>query len=76
MSMTPVIQRGVSTLRLSGEKILRTACCKISEIPNVANSVSSGRPYRKRITPRSMSIPTAPDTKNAAGTATSKDKPM
>ena len=28
----------------SGEKIERTACCRTSEIPKVARSVSNGRP--------------------------------
>ncbi len=42
--IVPLIQSGVATERFSGEKIERTACCRIRLTPNVASSVSSGRP--------------------------------
>ena len=35
---------GLPTSRLFGPNVVRTACCKISESPQVASSVSSGRP--------------------------------
>ncbi len=40
----PDIQDGLPTSRLVGPKMVRTACCRISETPQVASSVSSGRP--------------------------------
>ena len=40
--------------------------------PHVASSVSSGRPYRCRITVRSSTTPTAALTKNAAGSANTR----
>ena len=43
-SNEPDIQDGLPTSRLVGPKIVRTACCRISETPQVASSVSSGRP--------------------------------
>ena len=43
-STEPLIQEGVETSRLLGPKILRTSCCRISEMPQVASRVSSGRP--------------------------------
>jgi ABC-type Na+ efflux pump permease subunit len=43
-SNCPVIQVGISTGRLLAPKIERTACCRISDRPQVASSVSSGRP--------------------------------
>jgi hypothetical protein len=42
--VAPDIQLGVSTSRLFGPKIVRTACWRISDRPHVASSVSSGRP--------------------------------
>ena len=38
-------------------------------MPQVASSVSSGRPYRKRMTLRSSTMPTSADAANATGTA-------
>ena len=72
----PAIQAGVSTGRLLALNTSRTTCCRIRLTPNVASKVSSGRPYRKRTTPRSISMPTQPDTRNASGIATSIDAPM
>ena len=43
-SKAPDIQLGLPTSRLVGPKIVRIACCRISEMPQVASSVSSGRP--------------------------------
>ena len=43
-STEPLIQDGVETSRLLGPKMLRTSCCRISETPQVASRVSSGRP--------------------------------
>ena len=40
----PDIQDGLPTSRLVGPKIVRTACCRTSDRPQVASSVSSGRP--------------------------------
>ena len=65
----PDIHSGEYTVLFKGEKILRTACCKIKLMPKVASNVSNGLPYRYLITPRSMTTPITPDTKNAAGTA-------
>ena len=67
------MKRGAETGRLSGPKAVRTACCRISDTPQVASSVSSGRPYRKRMTVRSMPTPIAPATRKAAGTAMGSD---
>ena len=39
-----IIQEGVPTSLLVGPKAVRTACCRTSERPQVARSVSSGRP--------------------------------
>jgi len=39
-----LIQAGVSTARLLAENIDRTSCCSTRLTPNVASSVSSGRP--------------------------------
>lgn len=71
----PLIQSGVATLRFSGEKIDRTVCCRNRLTPKVASSVSRGRPYRKRMMPRSMAIPVRPEITNAAGIAIASDQP-
>ena len=65
----PDMKDGAPTSRLDGPKIERTACCSTSDRPQVASSVSSGRPYRKRMMPRSMAMPTAPATTKASGRA-------
>jgi hypothetical protein len=44
ISNEPDIQDGLPTSRLVGPKMVRTACCRISDMPQVASSVSSGRP--------------------------------
>ena len=44
ISKEPDIQDGLPTSRLVGPKMVRTACCRISDTPQVASSVSSGRP--------------------------------
>ncbi len=49
--------------------MVRTACCRISEMPQVASSVSSGRPYSHWITVRSIRMPIAPETRKASGMA-------
>ncbi|MCY1313657.1 hypothetical protein D9M68_440780 [compost metagenome] len=43
-SKAPDIHEGLPTSRLVGPKIERTACCRISDMPQVASKVSSGRP--------------------------------
>ena len=40
----PAMKAGAETGRLSGPKAVRTACCRISDTPQVASRVSSGRP--------------------------------
>lgn len=40
----PLIQAGVATARLFAENTERTVCCSTRLTPNVASSVSSGRP--------------------------------
>ena len=60
---------GAPTSRLVGPNEVRTACCRIRLMPQVASSVSSGRPYRKRMTPRSIAMPTSAATRNASGMA-------
>ena len=40
----PDMKAGALTWRLLAPKIVRTACCRISETPQVASRVSSGRP--------------------------------
>ena len=56
----PLIHDGVATDRFSAENIDRTSCCSTRLMPKVASSVSSGRPYRKRIIVRSISTPASP----------------
>ncbi|MNU56981.1 hypothetical protein D3C71_460890 [compost metagenome] len=70
----PDIHDGLPTSWLVGPKIVRIACCRMSDTPQVASSVSSGRPYRKRITPRSMTKPTKPVTRKATGSAIASDQ--
>ena len=43
-SNAPDMKAGALTWRLLAPKMVRTACCRISETPQVASSVSSGRP--------------------------------
>ena len=43
-SKAPLMKDGLPTSRLFGPKIVRTACCRSSDRPQVASSVSSGRP--------------------------------
>ena len=43
-SVEPLIHVGAMTIWLVGPKIERTVCCRISEMPQVASRVSSGRP--------------------------------
>ena len=40
----PDMNAGAVTSRLLAPKIVRTNCCRISDTPQVASSVSSGRP--------------------------------
>ena len=42
----PDMKFGAPTSRLVGPKAVRTACCRIRLMPQVASRVSSGRPYR------------------------------
>src|SRR5688572_31637302 len=46
--------------------LFRSACCRISDRPQVASSVSSGRPYRNRMIERSIRMPMKPATRNAS----------
>ena len=68
-SKAPDMKFGAPTSRLVGPNVVRTACCRIRLMPQVASSVSSGRPYRKRMTPRSIAMPTSAATRNASGMA-------
>ena len=43
-SNDPLIHEGLPTSLLVGPKTVRTPCCRISDSPQVASSVSSGRP--------------------------------
>ena len=43
-SNEPDMKAGAMTWRLLAPNSVRTACCRISETPQVASSVSSGRP--------------------------------
>src|SRR3972149_4962162 len=45
-SKAPLIQDGLPTSLLVGPKMVRTTCCRISDRPQVASSVSSGRPHQ------------------------------
>src|SRR3990167_2423430 len=66
MSCTqPLIHAGFSTPTFCAPNTLRTSCCSIRLMPQVASSVSSGRPYRKRITPRSSTAPMRADAMKA-----------
>ena len=72
-SIEPDIQDGLPTSRLLGPKMVRTACWRIRLTPHVASRVSRGRPYRKRMMPRSMARPTSAATRKASGSAISSD---
>ena len=69
----PLIHAGFSTPTFCAPNTVRTSCISTRLLPQVASRVSSGRPYRKRITPRSMAMPTSPATRKASGTAISSD---
>ena len=71
-SMPPDIHAGFSTCTFCAPKIVRTAWIRMRLMPHVASSVSSGRPYRKRITVRSSTMPTSADAANATGSAASR----
>ncbi|MDT4823881.1 hypothetical protein FQZ97_571210 [compost metagenome] len=71
----PLIQPGFSTPTFCAPKSERTSCCSIRLMPQVASSVSSGRPYRKRITPRSSTAPTSADARNDTGIAATRYQP-
>ena len=66
----PLIQLGFSTATFCAPNKLRTACISTKLMPQVANKVSKGRPYKCRKTPRSIAAPTnaavRKDTGNAA----------
>ena len=53
----PLSHGGAVTSTPIGPKMLRAACCKIRLTPQVASSVSSGRPYSRRISVTSSSAP-------------------
>ena len=59
ISMPPDIHDGFSTCTFCAPKIVRTAWIRMRLMPQVASSVSSGRPYRKRMTVRSSTMPTS-----------------
>ena len=67
----PDSQAGFSTGTFCAPKIERTACISTRLMPQVASSVSSGRPYSQRITPRSSTAPTAAAARKLTGIATS-----
>ncbi|MNL64022.1 hypothetical protein D3C87_1881980 [compost metagenome] len=68
----PLIHAGFSTPTFCAPKIVRTSCISTRLMPQVASSVSSGRPYRKRSTLRSSTAPTAADAPNASGSAATR----
>ncbi len=71
-STPPDIHDGFSTCTFCAPKIVRTDWISIRLMPQVASSVSSGRPYSQRITARSSAMPTSAETANAAGTAAAR----
>ncbi len=70
--MLPLIQLGFSTPTFCAPNRLRTNCISTRLMPQVASRVSSGRPYKKRITLRSMAAPTRAEVRKATGMAASK----
>ena len=68
----PLIHTGFSTPTFCAPNTLRTSCCSTRLMPQVASSVSSGRPYRKRITLRSSAAPVKADARKATGTAATR----
>ncbi|SAJ33765.1 Uncharacterised protein [Enterobacter cloacae] len=66
----PDSQAGFATSRFWAPKVMRTSWISIRLIPQVASRVSSGRPYRWRITVRSSTIPIPAVRQNATGSAT------
>ena len=69
----PVNQEGLLTGTFCGEIKVRTVCCRIRLMPKVASSVSSGRPYRCRMTRNSINTPAQKATANAAGSANNNE---
>ena len=67
-AMPPDIHDGFETSTFCAPKIWRTNWIRNRLMPQVASSVSSGRPYNQRITLRSSAMPTRPETTNATGT--------
>ena len=63
----PLIHEGFSTPTFCAPKMLRTNCISIRLMPQVANRVSSGRPYKKRMTDRSNAAPISADAMKATG---------
>ena len=70
--MPPDIQTGFSTCTFCAPNSVRIAWIRMRLMPQVASSVSSGRPYRKRMTLRSSAMPTSAETANATGTAAAR----
>ncbi len=67
----PESQAGLATSTFCAPNSTRTSWIRIRLMPQVASRVSSGRPYRWRITVRSSAMPIAAVTKKATGNATS-----
>ena len=71
-SIPPDIQFGFSTCTFCAPNSVRIDWIRMRLIPQVASSVSSGRPYRKRITLRSIAMPTTADAAKATGMAATR----
>ena len=69
ISSPPDIHDGLDNSTFWAPNSVRAACDSSSDTPKVASSVSSARPYRNRITVRSITSPTSPALMKATGIA-------
>ena len=69
IAMPPDSHDGFSTSTFCAPNSERQAWISSRLTPHVVSSVSSGRPYSQRSTPRSSTMPMAAVTMNAAGSA-------
>ena len=68
----PPLSHVGATTDVRSPKYTRAACIMTKLTPQVANIVSNGRPYRKRITVASSNNPNPAAERNATGSAVKK----
>ena len=72
--MPPSRNAGASTLTFWAPKMSRASCWSMRLTPQVTSSVSSGRPYSRRMSRSSRIRPIVPATRNATGSARPNDE--